>query len=510
MKIRKGWIVTLLVVGFASPVVAEPLALKEALVMGLQHNFDLKVAQLDVVRSEGAVMAQEGRFDVMLELSGGQSEAEIPTASALYPGDTLETESLSGEAALAKQFDIGLQSRLSLQGVRTEGASSDALADQLDPSYQANLVLDLTQPLLKDFGWDANLADLKVAETRRQQAALAYLGRAEQLVAEIEAAYLELLQANEEQRYYTLARDLAQELLAGNERKLDAGLIPVSEVNQARSAVAGREESMLLAEQRASVARNVLADLLLHGELTTPASAWEVDFPPQEGNTVLSLEVALAKGFKQRPDLRSARLDTEVRHIELAYADNQRWPRLDLVGSFALNGLAGDDAGAGSRYVGDWNDALDGALAEDGNQWYAGLSISMPLQNRGARGAYNAAEASDRQALYALQRAEIGAEHAIRTAWTNLGLGKQRFEVATRAAELAAITLEQESRRLTEGLSDTFRVLSYQEALVAARIREVAARIDYQQALNALYQVMGNSLERYEIAAALPREGARP
>ncbi|PLY04275.1 MAG: hypothetical protein C0624_05900, partial [Desulfuromonas sp.] len=83
-------------------------------------------------------------------------------------------------------------------------------------------------------------------------------------------------------------------------------------------------------------------------------------------------------------------------------------------------------------------------------------------------------------------------------------------EVATRAAELAAITLEQESRRLTEGLSDTFRVLSYQDALVAARIREVAARIDYQQALNALYQVMGNSLERYEIAAALPREGARP
>ena len=53
-----------------------------------------------------------------------------------------------------------------------------------------------------------------------------------------ELAYLEVVQADAEYRYYTLARDLAAELLAGNERKFEAGLIPVTEVNEARSAMA--------------------------------------------------------------------------------------------------------------------------------------------------------------------------------------------------------------------------------------------------------------------------------
>ena len=94
-------------------------------------------------------------------------------ASAFYSTRTLDTESVSGELSLAKQFDVGTQARLSLKGERVDGGV-DALADQLDPAYSASLVLDLTQPLLKDFGWDANLADLKVSETRKQQAALAY------------------------------------------------------------------------------------------------------------------------------------------------------------------------------------------------------------------------------------------------------------------------------------------------------------------------------------------------
>mgnify|MGYP001373338876 CR=1 FL=1 len=509
MKRLKRLFMTALLIGFATSAAAEPLALSAALVMGLKHNYDLKVVQLDVTQAEAGMMAQEGRFDVVAELAGGQSEAEVPVASALYSVETFETEAVSGELSLAKQFDIGTQTRLSLKGERVEGGV-DALSDQLDPAYNASLVLDLTQPLLKDFGWDANLADLKVAETRKQQAALAYLARAELLVVEIERAYLELLQAGEEYRYYTLARDLARELLQGNERKFEAGLIPVSEVNEARSAMAGREESMLLSEQRVVLARNTLADLLLHGEVVGSQDAWQASFPEKTKKSVSSLEFALAKGLKRRPDLLQARLETEVRQIELAYADNQLWPRLDIEASIGLNGLAGEDAGVGSRYAGDWNDALDGAMQEDGKQWYAGLRLSFPLQNRAARAGYAGAAAADRQALYRLQRAEVSAEHAIRSAWSNLELGERRLEVASRYAALAETTLEQEDRRLSEGLSDTFRVLSFQNALVAARIREVGARIDYHKALSSLYQAMGTNLERYEIVAALPREGVQP
>ena len=146
------------------------------------------------------------------------------------------------------------------------------------------------------------------------------------------------------------------------------------------------------------------------------------------------------------------------------------------------------------------------ALAEDGTQWYAGVRFSMPLQNRGARGRYLAAEAEDRQALYALRRAEVAVETAIRSARQACELGEQRLQVAQRYAALADATLEQENRRLREGLSDTFRVLTFQNALVDARIRETAARVDYHKAIATLYRAMGINLERYDIVAALPQQ----
>ena len=58
-------------------------------------------------------------------------------------------------------------------------------------------------------------------------------------------------------------------------------------------------------------------------------------------------------------------------------------------------------------------------------------------------------------------------------------------------------------------LYEVITVLSFQNALVAARIREVGARIDYHKALSSLYQAMGSTFEHYDIVAALPREGVQ-
>jgi len=510
--IRSTILAGLLVLGLATAAFAQTLPLRTALAIGLKHNYDLRVVELDHARAEAGVMGAQGRFDVVAEFSGGMSKAKTPLASALFAGESLETEQLSGELAFSKLFATGLQTRLALQGDRTEGLAGEQglFSDQLDPSYSAVLVLDVTQPLLKDMGPSANTADLKVAETRRRQAAFGYLGRAEQLAAEIEIAYLDAAQAGEELRYQTLARDLAAELLVGNERKFEAGLIPLTEVNEARSAMAGREESMLLAQQREELARDALRDLLAHGDAELPAGVWQVTLPELEERPALELSEALAIGLERRPDLQQARLEAEARRIALVYAGNQRLPRLDLEASLGVNGLSGKDNGAGSPYAGNWGDALDGALAEDGSRWYAGVRFRMPLQNRSARALYRAAEAEDRQALYQLQRAEVTAESAIRSALTACELGAKRLEVAQRYAALAGTTLEQENRRLQEGLSDTFRVLSFQNALVDARLRETAARIDYHKALAALHRAMGTNLERYDILAALPRQGALP
>jgi outer membrane protein TolC len=199
-----------------------------------------------------------------------------------------------------------------------------------------------------------------------------------------------------------------------------------------------------------------------------------------------------------------------MRKIALVYAGNQRLPRLDLEASLGVNGLAGDVGGSGNRYDGEWRNSVNRAFAQDGSNWYAGLRFKMPLQNRAARARYLDAAAQDKQSLYRLRRIEVSAETAIRTAHALLQLGRERLQVARRYADLAQTTLDQENRRLQEGLSNSFRILTFQDALVTALTREVAARTDYSRAEAALHQAMGTSLERYNIVAALPHEGALP
>ncbi len=484
----------------ASIVQAETLSLRQALVLGMDHNFDLQIASLDVARAEAGIMSEQGRFDISAELAVGVSQSETPVASTVITEDSFATEGARAEAALSRLFASGLQTRISLS---SERSNADTLGDRLDPAYRTSLVLDFTQPLLKDWGVDVNTANIEIARTRRQQVALEYLAKAQQLATEIERAYLDLGQADAEYRFATLARDLAEELLEGNQRKLDAGLVPVTEVNEARSAMAGREESMLLVQQKVALARDRLLELIDHGEAELPLN-WQAASPDVAPLGTTGLSEVLAIAYKQRPDLKQARLDIDVRKIALVYADNQRLPRLDLEASLGINGLAGDDNGA--RYDGEWQNSID----TDGNSWYAGLRFSMPLQNRTAKAHYRDAAAQDKQSLYRLRRVEVSVETAVRSAHTVLELGRERLEVAQRYAALAQTTLDQETRRLQEGLSNTFRVLTFQNALVTARTREVAAQTDYARSQAALALAMGTNLERYDIFAALPHEGAKP
>ncbi len=479
---------------------AEPLSLRQALVFGIAENYDLRIARLDVERAEAGVLGEKGSFDLIAELGVNTSHSEVPADSVLLD-DVVGTKQAQAEAALSKQFATGLQTRLSLTGTRSD---ADSLADRLDPAYRTALVLDLTQPLLKDMGLDINTANLKIARTRQQQVAYGYLDNALQLASEIENSYLDLAQAEEGYRYTILARDLAKELLDGNQRKFDAGLIPITEVNEARTAVAGRKEALLLSKQQIVQLRNQLLDLIDHGHSDLP-EGWQVGLPEITAQTEVDLNKALELGLKNRPDLQQPRLELDTRKVALVYADNQKLPRLDLEASLGVNGLSGD-ADSDAYHNGGWQDSF----ADDGHTWYAGLRFSLPLQNRVAKAQYRDAEAQNKQSLLRLRRAEVAVEAAIRTAHATTELGLERVAVARQSAELAQTTLSQENRRLDEGLSDTFRILIFQNALIAAKVSEVAAIADFCRAQASLYRAMGTNLERYNIVAALPHQGAMP
>jgi outer membrane protein TolC len=491
----------LLVCSVSFSFAAEPFTLRQALILGLKNNFDLRISNLNLPAADSVVAREASNFDIQTEATFSLLDRKTPLATA-SPDLFLESRSMQGEVALSKQFMFGTTTRFGVQAGQND---ADLYANRLDPAYRATLVLDLTQPLLQDLGSGVNAANMKIAKARRSQVAIGYLDSAQQLVENIEQTYLELSLFAAVYDYRNQSRELAAKLLNANRRKMDAGLIPITEVNQADTALAGREEALIVAQQQFEVALNRLRDLIEHGEAGLISDQPKLDPLFAAEMAPPKLDEALSIALQSRPDLNQARLELEASRTELVYAKNKLLPRLDLQASLNVNGLAGDDSTG--AWQGNMGNAFGSAVDRDGTEWSIGLQFKYPLGNRSARAQKLAADASQNQALYNFHRLEVAAETEIKNALVAIQRGQERLVVSERFVELAETTLAQETQRSQEGLSDSFRILTFQDDLIEAKIRRATARTDYRKGFALLYKAMGQNLERYDITALLPSRG---
>ncbi len=479
------------------------LTLREALARGLERNLDLKLEELAVpLRGEDEAIA-EAAFDPVLTAGAEARLDQTPTASATAREEADVRRRLGADAGLRQRFATGLEGRLAFE---TSRASGNSASDGLDPRYRSLLVLDLTQPLLKDRGGAVNRTGVELARQGALQARYRYLDRAQRLAEEVELAYYDLARARHVLACREESARLARELLAGNRAKFGAGVVPITEVHQAETALAAREELVILARQQVESLSTRLLDLLeiRRGDpLYGPVLATE-PLPPPPG-AVPGPEDALAAALAERPDLRERRLEVESRDLRLAFADNQLLPRLDLVATLGLNALSGERRSGAPANVheGEYHDALGRLPEGDGYQWAAGVRLTYPLGNRAAEARLRQAGWEKRQALTGLKRLEGAAEHQVDRARVDVGRSLERIALAERFEALAATTLAEELERLQEGLSDSFRVLDLQDKLIDARVRKVAALADAHRGLASLYRAMGQNLKRHGIVAEL-------
>lgn len=489
----------------AEPPADRPLALRETLALGIQRNLDLRLQEIAVPLSREQVVIGEAEFDPVAEAGADTRVDKAPSASASAGGDPDLLRTTGADAGVRKRFTTGLESRVAVETFRSSSNSSGV---GLDPLYRTFLVLDLTQPLLKDRGQEINTSALRESRNGVLQARYRYLDRALRIGEEIELAYYDLAAARQLLDYQIESRGRAEELLAGNREKFGAGVVPITEVQQAETAVAARDEQVVLAHQLAERVWARLRDLLeiRRGDPHYGASFVTEPLPPAP-REYPELEQALGVALAERPDLRERLLDVENRDIRVAFARNQTLPRLDLVATLGLNGLSGDERpGASSDYQGNYFDSVSRLPEGDGYQWLAGLRLSYPLGNRAAQARLRQSAWEKRQAVFGLKRLEGTAETEVERALVDVRRGLERYRVAERFEALAQVTLQQEMERLKEGLTDTFRVLTFQDDLTEARIRKDAALADCQKGLASLYRAMGKNLERHGIVAELQEE----
>lgn len=491
------------------PAGAKVLTLQSAVARGIQYNLDLQVEELNIPISQENVIVEKAEFDPVIEMGISSLEEKTPTGIAFSDDDFDKYRETGGDIGIRKKFRFGLESRLSLKTNRSMNNSS---VDALRPQYRNILLLNFTQPLLRDFGTDVNTAKLRMNQNLASQTAEGYMDRAQRIGEEIELIYYDLAEAQEIFRYHIESRELARNLLEGNREKFAAGVVPVTEVQEAETAMVSRDEQVIFARQQVETLANQLRDLLgIRPEDTLYKEPFVTEEIPGKKQIFPDLEQTLAIALEKRPDIQKQRRVIANQNIKLEYYANQKLPRLDLEATLGANGLSGgertvsiDDDTASSSHEGDYMDSLSRMSEADGHEWYAGLRFSYPLGNRASQARYRRAGMEKRQAVYRLKRLEETAEKEIKNSLVTVNRSLERICVAERTEELAEITLAQEMERLKEGLSDTFRVLIFQNNVIQARIRKTSAIVDFNQGLANLYRAMGTNLKRYDIVADKP------
>ncbi len=475
------------------------LSLQKAVQLALAKNFQIKIEEFNPKIAKARQKSVSGKFDPVLESSYTYShnEQELRTLNTnlndptVVPGDPQPDLFANSDGS---EFDTSIAG-LTPWGMTYDFGPSLVVDgdDRRNPSftrYNSFLGLSLAQPLLKNFGTDVNLADLRIARANLSISQWSLRQQVIDIVTQTINVYAELYFSMENLKVEQRSRALALQLAEDNEKRVKGDTMIPLDVSQAQTDVAAREERVLVAERAVYDNQNFLKQLItdeVAGILDTKLSIAPPTLPAPE---TIDRKRDFARAFELRPDYRQALLDIQKRNITVIFTRNQALPRLDLVGSFGINGIDTNLASSVSRVAGSGN---------RNTTWDIGAIFSVPIPNRTGTGNLEATKLEAMRALVDLKRLEQAILIEADNAAGQIDTTRKRIEAAAAARRFAEETLKAAQGRLTAGISTTFEVLQFQRDLAVAEASEYRARADYIQAVAQYARLTGSTLDRNRI-----------
>lgn len=260
----------------ALPAVAAPLGPIDAVRIAVERDPGLRAAGLRIREQQAAVTAAEGAFDLQLtsRLEYNTSRRtltvqEDPDGDGPLPVQTARQRFDTRQGG----FDIGLVqplawgTRIGLDFANDLTATDNPFQNcipglQSDECYETQLRLTLTQPLLRGFGSEVNIASIVQAETSVEAARLQQRQTAEALVATVIGAWAELAYASEAVAIRAQALELARQQLAATDAQIEVGRMAPADRPVVAQAVARRTRELAVAQLALADRRATLATYL--------------------------------------------------------------------------------------------------------------------------------------------------------------------------------------------------------------------------------------------------------
>jgi len=450
------------------PAGAVPLTLPEAVALGLRNNRGIRGEYLQRIADRFALRVAEDSFTPRLSLAAeaarSRSAGTNVTRYAVGPVVTVDTPT---GAVFTMSW---LNNQTNTRGQAPQGPSQ--------------LGIQVVQPLLAGGGIDYALAPRRIARISEQGAQLRLKGQVIDQITQIIVAYRALLQTQEQTRIAEESLRRARDLVEVNRVLIAAGRLAQVELIQSEASIAQQELQLIAARNAGESAR--LSLLVLMG-IDPSSRIWAAERPAAPAVRV-ELDRALETAFANQPAYLSRLLSIEISRINLDIARNQRLWDVSVV------------AGAGQQALRSQVLETIGALSTVRSDFNIGLRVNIPIGGLSR-------EQQEVNATVALRQNEVLVEEArdqlrrqAEDAVRNIEAQRRQAQLATRARDLTAQQLAAELVKLQAGRSSNFQVVSFQSALQQAESAELAAVIAYLNALTAMDQVLGTTLDTWRIS----------
>lgn len=478
----------------SEPVVT--LTLAEAVIKGLDHNLDIDVSRRERDVRITDIVFEQAKFDPTVTLSGRFDRSVAPLNRPIFgfggttaggEPDKFDQSDANWKLGMTQKLLSGATYDLTYDTTRNSVAGPNSFL--FNPSYASNFLLNLTQPLLRNYGTDVAHVQINIAKNAAARERYVFVGRVMDIIAQIEEAYWELVFARQNADVAKAALKAAQELLASNQAKAQAGVLPHVDVLQAQAGVASRVEGVLIAQKAIRDQEDKLRQLFTDSEESLRSSLVIVPLDvPSELKDMTVVTQALDTALTQRPEILQAKKNVDSSQLNAQFAKNQLLPSLDFQGTMGLSGLGQDPS-----------DSYDRAVGRDFYNIGAGMVLSYPLGNRSAESQFRRRQLEVDQAnarfLNTRRQIIVDVKEAIRRVQTNF----KRIETTKVARQFAERQVAAEQERLNVGLGTTRAVLDAQRDFATARGNALRAVVDYNQALSNLRRATAVSFEHYGV-----------
>lgn len=457
MPFMQSWLLFFFIL-FSTSAAARPLSPDDVVHLTREQSPAGLALQLTPELGDYDVEIAKSQYDLNLSSQMSHTVDKSERTSTIFGTESTTTNVNVGASQLTPS---GTLLDLSFDNIRQTSNSPFVTSS---PVYDARTVLNVTQPILKNYFGFATRANVTLARKRREALGFQTKSDLQDLTYKNLVTYwnwylqLHLYRLNSE------AVTLAKRTLLTNREKLARGLLERIDLYTFAANLNLQEIQLFTVKEQVLKLENDLKSALgIPDESIRPAE--NARLSPQGPEASL-----IAEALNANPILTALRKDLEAHDIALAVQKNAKLPTLDLVGSLTLNGI---DPGYGTAV----SDIGDGHPI-----WAGGVNFSFPLQNRAAMAGAKKLHLQKKQKLHSYQDAENKIIALTRASFERFLANAKRLSVTGAMVQNQRLKWEGEITRYDQGRSSPDTVIRYQDEYLNARKLQLQAKVAVEMA----------------------------